>query len=338
MKRWDLSSDSHKPAAPDLGELLMHHVQRHFPLHPRPYDYLAQLFEVSEQEVLATLGALKDDGLITRVGPVFEHRLVGASSLVAQAIAPDQLDRVAAIVSGFDCVNHNYSRENPLNLWFVVTAANARELQHNLAAIEAATGYPLLALPMERAYHIDLGFDLLDEPIRLRPWHRVLWPVTEPLSDARQRQLRAAIEQGIPLAPAPWRLLAEALGISSDQVRNQLANWLESGVIKRLGLVVNHHRLGFVHNAMVVWNVADEQADAAGQMIAATGLVSLCYRRRRAPGWPNNLYCMIHSRSRQQALQRIDFLRELPGLSTPTVLFCAKQYKQKGGSFVALGN
>lgn len=335
MKTRDLSQGNHQRVAPDLGALLMHHVQRNFPLHPRPYDYLAQLFEVSEQEVLSALRALKEDGLITRVGPVFEHRLAGASCLVAQAIAPDQLDQVAAIVSEFDCVNHNYSRENPLNLWFVVTAANARGLQQHLKDIESATGYPLLALPMERSYHIDLGFALLDEPIRLRPWHRVLWPVTELLPDNQQRQLRAAIEQGIPLAPAPWRVLAESLGISSEQVRYHLAHWLKSGVIKRLGLVVNHHRLGFVHNAMVVWNVDDQQADAAGQMLADTGLVSLCYRRSRAPGWPNNLYCMIHSRSRQEALQRIDFLRELPGLSAPTVLFCGKQYKQKGGSFVA---
>ncbi|MDR2725934.1 MAG: Lrp/AsnC family transcriptional regulator, partial [Candidatus Adiutrix sp.] len=58
-----------------------------------------------------------------------------------------------------------------------------------------------------------------------------------------------------------------------------------------------HQKSGFKANAMVVWLVAPGEIEAAGERLAGLPYVSHCYQRRTAPGWPFNLYTMIHADS-----------------------------------------
>ena len=54
----------------------------------------------------------------------------------------------------------NYERDHEFNLWFVVVADDDTRLQQVLSEIEIRSGCPLLDLPLEQEYFIDLGFDL----------------------------------------------------------------------------------------------------------------------------------------------------------------------------------
>lgn len=139
---------------------LLNDFQHGFPLSPTPYADIAQSLGVSEAEVLATLVRLKQQGAVSRVGAVVRPNTVGVSTLAAMAVPPGELERVAARVSGFAEVNHNYEREHRLNLWFVVTAPDRTRLQQVLDEIAARAGYELLSFPLVEDYHIDLGFDL----------------------------------------------------------------------------------------------------------------------------------------------------------------------------------
>jgi DNA-binding Lrp family transcriptional regulator len=87
------------------------------------------------------------------------HR-IGASTLAALAVAPERLDAVAALVSEYPEVNHNYQREHRYNLWFVVTAADRARLDAVLGDIGRRSGLKVLDLPMLEDYFIDLGFRL----------------------------------------------------------------------------------------------------------------------------------------------------------------------------------
>ncbi|MBI1424854.1 MAG: Lrp/AsnC family transcriptional regulator [Gammaproteobacteria bacterium] len=144
-----------------LERALLNNFQQGFPLSPRPYAELAAQLGVSEQEVMTTLKALQENKTISRVGPVFRVGGVGASTLAAMAVPPARLEEVAAIVSEYEAVNHNYEREHDFNLWFVATATDEHALQATLDAIEQRTGLAVMYLPMLEDYHIDLGFDLL---------------------------------------------------------------------------------------------------------------------------------------------------------------------------------
>lgn len=126
----------------------------------RPYAAVAERVGVDEAEVIDRLARLSRGGMVSRVGAVFRPHAVGGSTLAALAVPDDDLERVAALVSAYPEVNHNYQREHRLNLWFVVTAPSAEAVQAVLADISAQTGLEVLDLPLLEHFHIDLGFDL----------------------------------------------------------------------------------------------------------------------------------------------------------------------------------
>lgn len=143
-----------------IDEKLLDGFQRDFPLVPRPYASLAAELGISENEVLERLSRLLDQGVVSRVGAVVRPHAVGASTLAAMEVPASRLDEVAELVSACPQVNHNYQRDHRLNLWFVVAAADADQVQAVLDDISARTGLAVLDLPMLEDFHIDLGFRL----------------------------------------------------------------------------------------------------------------------------------------------------------------------------------
>ena len=109
---------------------------------------------------IAALEDLHSRSILSRVGPVFTPGRAGASTLAAMAVPLDELEHVASVVNDFDQVNHNYEREHDFNLWFVVTAEDQAGVDAVLEEIGSRTGLEILDLPLERSYHIDLGFAL----------------------------------------------------------------------------------------------------------------------------------------------------------------------------------
>jgi DNA-binding Lrp family transcriptional regulator len=313
---------------------LLNEFQRDFPLCPAPFAELASRLGVAEKVVLGGLEKLRREGKISRVGAVFAPKRIGASTLAAMAVPPEQLDAVAAAVNRFPEVNHNYEREHRYNLWFVVTAGSEGRLQATLGAIEKAAGYPLLPLPLLEEFHIDLGFSLLGGKTKNVAVARPVKPV-EPMDEA-ERRLVSVLQEGLPLFMRPFSLIAERIGASESDVLGRIGRWLEEGAIKRFGVVVRHHELGFRANAMVVHDIADDRVSELGRLLAEEPAVTLCYRRPRVlPDWPYNLFCMIHGRERGEVEEIIAELRQRHGLldATHEVLFSLTRYKQNGARY-----
>lgn len=128
------------------------------------------------------------------------------------------------------------------------------------------------------------------------------------------RALIRATQEGLPLVPRPYTQIALELGVTEAQVRDRLAAMLDSGLIRRIGAVPNHYRLGFVANGMSVWDVADDCVDEIGERIGAIAGVSHCYRRpRRLPVWPYNLFAMVHGKSREEVQAQVEQLADIMG-------------------------
>lgn len=323
-----------------LSFRLLNEFQRNFPLTSTPYAEIARQLGIDETEALRTLRRLRDEGAVSRVGAVFSPRRIGASTLAALMVPPERLDAVADEVSAHPEVNHNYEREHAWNLWFVATAPDETHLDRVLAEIAAQSGCPSIRLPLEEEFHIDLGFDLASTAkskttATIRPPR--LTDGRTPLSVA-ERQLMAALQDGLPLESRPYAIVAEHAGTSEGAVLQRLRRWIDNGVIKRLGIIVRHHELGWTANAMCVWNVPDAQATTFGRRLAEMPGVTLCYRRARdLPSWPYNLYCMIHGRERGEVESRIAVINDSVGLSEypHTVLFSLHRYKQRGARYAA---
>ena len=120
--------------------------------------------------------------------------------------------------------------------------------------------------------------------------------------DAIDREIVRATQAGLPLTPRPYLAVAQRLGLSEGEVMDRMQAMLDSGAIRRIGVVPNHYALGFAFNGMTVWDVADTLVDSLGEAVGRLPFVSHCYRRpRRLPLWPYNLFAMVHARSRDQA-------------------------------------
>ena len=151
------------------------------------------------------------------------------------------------------------------------------------------------------------------------------------------RSLILAVQNGLPLAPRPFAVIAERLGTDEETVLDVVRELQASGAIKRFGVVVRHHELGFRDNAMVVWDIPDESVTATARRLADDAAVTLCYRRpRRPPDWPYNLFCMIHGRDRDSVQRKITALRHTNGIQNlpHCVLFSRRRFKQRGAVYV----
>ncbi len=321
----------------DAFELtLLNTFQRNFPLVGRPFAALAEQLGRAEEDVLSTLARLKARGAVSRIGAVVTPRRIGASTLAALSAPPERLAEVAGQVSRLSEVNHNYEREHAFNLWFVLAARDADALAETLQRIGDDTGCPAISLPLREEFHIDLGFDLCGG----RRWHeqpRAPRPVE--LGDAEQR-LMAALEDGLELVPRPFARLALRAGTTEEAVLGQIRDWLADGLLKRFGVVVRHHELGFTANAMAVWDVPDDRISAVGAQLAGEPGVTLCYRRERSlPHWGYNLFCMVHGQARGDVEQRVEEISAEQGLSDlpRAVLFSRRRFKQTGARYFSSG-
>lgn len=325
-----------------LSARLLNDYQRDFPLTPTPFNRIARSLNTTTEVVLGKLRELQDKGAVSRVGPVFKPNTVGASTLAAMAVKPQWLQQVADLVSGFSEVNHNYEREHHFNLWFVVTAEDQRILAETLIRIQLTTGHTVLSLPLLRDYHIDLGFNMaLDAQATLSTLNEGAHSANSREASvedsiANAEDLIEVIQGGLPLVPRPYLEIAERLGETEDAVISQLETMITAGTIKRLGVVVRHHELGYRANAMVVWNIPDDRIDEIGRALGDQPCVTLCYQRpRRLPDWPYSLFCMVHGKDRDDVLRCIDDMTKNLSLENiaHNVLFSGRRFKQRGARY-----
>jgi len=325
---------------------LLNDFQRDFPLVAAPFGVMAGRLGTTEAQVLETLAQLQARGAVSRVGAVFRPHSIGASSLAAIAVPAGELEEAAQLVSSYDEVNHNYEREHHYNLWFVVVAADEARVREVLTEIEHRTGCPVLHLPMLEDYHIDLGFDLTQPhkgrrtESRRTPRDMLHHAVATAVPQPSETALIGAVQQGLPLVSRPFAKIGEGIGLSEGEVIVGLTQLQEQGVIKRIGVVVRHHELGYRANAMVVWDIPDDLISALGHCIGKFDFVTLCYQRpRRLPAWRYNLFCMIHGRDRDEVLSLVAQLEEQCGLHDVPheVLFSQRRFKQCGARYVANG-
>lgn len=315
---------------------LLNDYQRDFPLVSAPFAHIGAAQGLTEAEVLTQYRRWHEEGVVNRIGAVFAPRRVGASTLAALQAPPERLEWVASRVSAHPEVNHNYGREHAYNLWFVVTAPDAKRLQSVLTAIEAETGCPVIFLPLVEEFHIDLGFDLRGEPAVRQPVLAV--PSLEhPIAlNPEEQALMPLLQEGLSLEAHPFKSLAYRAGLTEERLLAFIGEWLERGILKRFGVVVRHHELGYTANAMCVWAVPEEQVSALGTRLAAEPGVTLCYRRRaQEPHWPYNLFCMIHGKAREEVVAQRQHLAERLGLDTwpHDLLFSTRRYKQTGARY-----
>jgi DNA-binding Lrp family transcriptional regulator len=128
-----------------------------------------------------------------------------------------------------------------------------------------------------------------------------------PAIDEIDRRIVKATQEGLPLAPRPYHAVAASVGVAPEEVMARMRRMLADGIIRRIGAVPNHYRLGYTTNGMSVWDVPDDAVGTVGPEIGNLDFVSHCYRRlRHPPVWSYNFFAMVHGRDRAEVDDKVN--------------------------------
>ena len=129
--------------------------------------------------------------------------------------------------------------------------------------------------------------------------------------DEVDKQIILATQAGLPLVAQPYQAIATQLDLTAEEVMQRMRIMQENGIIRRVGAVPNHYKLGYRYNGMTVWDVVDEQIDYLGQLIGQLDFVSHCYHRpRHLPEWPYNLFAMVHSKTKTGVTEKVNIISQ----------------------------
>ncbi|MBU1193270.1 MAG: Lrp/AsnC family transcriptional regulator [Proteobacteria bacterium] len=130
----------------DLEKKIITLLQTDIPVVKRPFLEMAQKIGITEDEFLAVLNKLNDQGMIRRFGATLKHQKSGfkANAMVAWKVDEDQVEDTGNIMAGFQEITHCY-RRNPApgwkyNLYTMVHAATEDECYDIAQKISKATG------------------------------------------------------------------------------------------------------------------------------------------------------------------------------------------------------
>jgi hypothetical protein len=94
-------------------------------------------------------------GSVPNVLDALDRRLINALQ-DGFPIAERPFSEVADLVNGYVEVAHNYRRGHRFNMWFVVACETPEEIATVLADIEARSALPVLDLPKEEEFFLEL--------------------------------------------------------------------------------------------------------------------------------------------------------------------------------------
>jgi DNA-binding Lrp family transcriptional regulator len=323
----------------ELARRFINRYQGGFPLEEFPFASVAAEFGVSGDELIGLIGDLLHQGLLSRFGPLYDACCMGGSiTLAALSVPEDRYELVTEIVNALPEVAHNYRREHRLNMWFVIATESPDMLQQALIKIEQEANLPVYNFPKLQTFYLGLWLQI-DEDGGISTV-----PVPGPLKqggmiiDDLDRSIVRNTQAGMPLQTAPYSVIAESCGSDTATVIERMQRMLDCGVIRRIGAIPNHYRLGLSANGMSVWDVEDGKLLELGARLGRLEFVSHCYERpRHEPLWPYNLFAMIHGHDRDEVLEKLEQIARLLGNSCRRheVLFSTRILKKTGLRLVA---
>lgn len=144
----------------------------------------------------------------------------------------------------------------------------------------------------------------------------------------KHKKIISLIQDDLPLDPEPFKTLAQQIDISEEELIDTINEMVQKGLIRRFGATLRHQNAGYRFNAMVVWNVKEEDLERVGTLFGSMREVTHCYQRVKSSLWPYNLYTMIHGVSKESCLNIARRMSELSGIRDYQVLFSKREFKK----------
>jgi DNA-binding Lrp family transcriptional regulator len=146
--------------------------------------------------------------------------------------------------------------------------------------------------------------------------------------DEKTRKILTELQDGFKLESRPFKRIATEVGYTEEEVISTIKEACEAGIIRRIGLAVRPEKIGYTENALVVWQVKDEQMEEVGTAISQYKEITHCYERECPPDWPYNLFTMMHASSKEQLSELIEEIKNNFGLTNYKIYKTQKEYKK----------
>jgi siroheme decarboxylase len=321
-------------ALDELDKRLLNLMQGSFPLEPRPYARVAELAEVSEDEVMARVRRLLDERIIRQVTPIFDTRVLGYESmLVAAKVDPENPHRAAGIINSHPGVSHNYLRNHDFNLWFTIATEPESKLglQGTLDKLTELTGAESVRqLPTLKLFKIRMDLEM-EKGTRDLAAAGIAQDPMEPdaieLSDRDYAVIRA-LQGDMPVISEPYAPAAAEIGISQGELIDHLESMRERKALRRVAAILFHRRAGFSANGMGVWNVPEERIMEVAPLMASFRGISHCYQRPTYEDWHYSVFTMAHGRSKEECDAILDSIAEETGIEDRSTLYSSTEFKK----------
>ena len=148
------------------------------------------------------------------------------------------------------------------------------------------------------------------------------------MRDRIDQQIIRWLQGEFPLVPAPYRVLAEQIGISEVEVLERLQHMKTQGILRKMGAVLQHRVAGFHGNALCCWQVPVDRVECVVAQLVGRPFISHVYLRRPQEQWPYNLYTVFHAHTREECLAQIERMAQELDLAAYRVLFSRKNWKR----------
>jgi siroheme decarboxylase len=321
-------------ALDDCDRRLLNVMQGSFPIARRPYQEVARLSGLKEQEAIARVGHLLDKRIIRQVTPIFDTRALGYSSmLVAAKVDPRHPHRAAQAINAHPGVSHNYLRNHEFNLWFTIATEpdSPLGLDGTLQVLAREAGASSVRqLPTLKLFKIRMDLEMQGDTDALARASAAADPVElerQPYNELDVAVIRA-LQGDMPVVREPYAQAAQAAGLPQKRFLEHLEGMRERALLRRVAAILYHRRAGFSANGMGVWKVPEQQVLSVGKRMAAVRGVSHCYQRPTYPDWPYSVFTMAHGRSKQECDAILDSIAQQTQISERATLYSSTEFKK----------
>ncbi len=303
-------------------------IQKEFPIIQRPFEVLSKSLGSSEDEVLNLYAKLKEEKIIRQTSAIFDTKSLGyRSSLVA--FKTKDIEKTAEIINRHPGVSHNYERDNPYNLWFTIAVAPDSRfgLEKTVKILAQESGCDeYIILPTKKMFKISVQLDVKGDRAK-KERQKTLKKEPMKLEKLHYAMIKE-LQKDIPPLKEPFKHLVDSLGIDYETLAFETQRMQRAGIMRRFASILYHRKAGFTANAMVVWNVPEEEAETIGRTIAAYSAVSHCYLRPVFPNWPFPLFSMVHGKSKREVEQIVEEMANEIDVNEYRYLYSTREFKK----------
>lgn len=143
-----------------------------------------------------------------------------------------------------------------------------------------------------------------------------------------QKEIVKILQEDIPVTEEPFAEIAKEIGISQEELLENIEYLTDEGYLRRMGAVLAHRKLGLNYNPMIVIETKKEYIEELGKKIASFTEVTHCYNRPRMEDFPYDLYAMIHSDSEKEVTEIVKKITSDERVVSFKLLYSTKEFKK----------